>query len=120
MVTEGFKMKYAPPRGVLVALFVLASAASGSALAEGGTKAVIHGDPVRGQLTAEKWCVSCHNIGTKSANDQIPALNVVALRHSGQPAVLRAFLHAPHKPMPPLQLTNQEIEDLAVFIERLN
>ncbi|MBY0511461.1 MAG: c-type cytochrome [Rhodospirillaceae bacterium] len=108
-------------RGFFTALLALGifSAVPGLAAAQEGTKAVIYGDKERGQAIAAKWCAHCHAIHTASANDQVPSLPVVATRHKGQPAVLRAFLHAPHKPMPPLQLTNQEIEDLAVFIEAI-
>ena len=100
----------------LIGLLVLGA---GSGAAQEGTKAAIYGDAVRGQVIAEKWCANCHNISAESASDQIPSLPLVAMRQKGQPAVLRAFLRAPHKPMPPLHLTNQEIEDVAVFIEGL-
>lgn len=102
--------------GLLLA-FCASSAETGRAMAQDGTKAVIHGDRVRGQVIAARWCASCHDTGVGNASDQVPSFANVAKRQKG--AVLRAFLHAPHKPMPPLQLTNQEIEDLAVFIESL-
>lgn len=84
-----------------------------------GSSAKIRGDVARGHALANKWCASCHLVDGTAAKDQTPPFKAIAAGPKGEPDHLRAFLNQPHAPMPPLQLTNQEIEDLVVFLQSL-
>jgi cytochrome c len=84
-----------------------------------GSVAKVYGDIARGQVLATKWCANCHLVDGATATDTIPPLKAIAAGPSGLPDPLRMFLTQPHAPMPPLQLSNQEIEDLIVFIQSL-
>jgi cytochrome c len=77
-------------------------------------------DAARGQVLATKWCANCHLLDAVIGSDSVPSLQAIAAGPRGLPAPLRVFLTQPHAPMPPLQLSNQEIEDLIVFIQSLN
>jgi mono/diheme cytochrome c family protein len=101
----------------VLAVSILSLSSAGAWAAADGVKAPIFGDAARGRLIADKWCASCHGAGVGSATDQVPSFVSIARNIGAKPEALRTFLRAPHQPMPPLQLSNQEIEDLAVFIE---
>lgn len=76
--------------------------------------APIHGDSGRGAAIVQKWCSNCHSAGT-SANDRAPPLATLATNTFATEGAIRAFLMAPHQPMPPLPLTTQEIEDIIAY-----
>lgn len=78
------------------------------------------GDPVAGQRIAERWCSSCHAGATgRSGTDSAPALGSIAEQRRGDPGWLRAWLTAPHPPMPDPGLSRAEIEDIVAYLERL-
>jgi len=85
-----------------------------------GSVTKVYGDAARGQVLATKWCANCHLLDAVIGSDSVPSLQAIAAGPRGLPAPLRVFLTQPHAPMPPLQLSNQEIEDLIVFIQSLN
>lgn len=72
----------------------------------------IYGDAQRGKADFERWCAPCHGAGSDSA----PALASLKKNPENTAASVRGFLMAPHAPMPPLALTNQEIEDLIAYL----
>lgn len=76
--------------------------------------APVHGDFARGEAIVKKWCVTCHAVGP-SALDQAPTLGALATNTAKTEKAVRAFLMAPHSPMPPLPLATQEIEDIIAF-----
>ncbi len=78
--------------------------------------AQIVGDAARGNEITAKWCVSCHLLDGQSGSDGAPPLRSVAARGAQTTGFFRNFLMSPHKPMPPLQLTNQEIEDVVAYL----
>ena len=80
----------------------------------------ITGDPARGEADARRWCASCHLLeGQNKASDTVPAFATIAHDPHKGPEYLRAFLASPHPPMPPLQLSRAEIEDLVAYFSEL-
>ena len=76
-------------------------------------------DPTRGAQLAQRWCVSCHVLGTKptGAVPQGPP-TFAAIAHSDRTVdQLRTFLLRPHGQMPDLALSRAEIDDLIDYIE---
>ena len=82
--------------------------------------AQIVGDAVRGKDITSKWCVGCHVRDNKMGSDNAPPLTSIAAKGAKSPGFLRSFLAQPHAPMPPLQLNNQEIEDIAAYFGELS
>ncbi len=77
------------------------------------------GDPQQGHALATTWCSSCHVVGPEqqhAGNDAVPSFAAVARMRSTTTMSLRAFLHTPHPPMPDLQLSHTEVEDIATYI----
>ena len=73
-----------------------------------------------GRALATKLCSSCHVVtggATGSGSDTAPPFAAVAARRSD--AFLHAFLVKPHGKMPPVDLSNAEIDDLVAYIESL-
>lgn len=75
----------------------------------------LYGDAARGKTYAERWCTTCHTIGARGS-DSAPALELLKKNPEKTAAYVRGFLAAPHKPMPPLSLSTQEIEDIVAFL----
>jgi cytochrome c len=77
-------------------------------------------DPETGREIAERWCTSCHVVtpGGPGADAGPP---LPELMRGGQRTAdeLRGWLAAPHPPMPDLDLTRQEIEDIVAYLESL-
>ena len=79
-------------------------------------------DVQRGHEIADRWCASCHivdNKGTGTAADRAPPFPELSADLTKTPSYLRGFLTVPHYPMPDLQLSNRDIEDLVAYIDRL-
>ena len=79
-------------------------------------------DPVRGQELAEKLCVSCHVI-SESDDTAVPA-GVPTFRgianKPGQTAEhIQSKLIQPHAPMPDIQLSRKEIDDIIAYLDEL-
>jgi cytochrome c len=78
------------------------------------------GDPQIGGELAQRWCTSCHTIGTAGdTKDAAPAFSVIAKRHGADDRWLRSWLTAPHLPMPDFNLSRQEIDDLVAYLASL-
>ena len=92
----------------LFAALVMASSASAADVKEGGK-------------LAEQWCSNCHLVGPGQAagGDGAPAFDTIADTAADRTDDLRAWLADPHPPMPNLDLTRNEIEDLLAYIESL-
>ena len=80
--------------------------------------AKIYGDAARGKGVVETWCASCHKMGT-SSDDRVPSLVSLATNPARTDGAIRAFLMQPHKPMPPLELSTQQIEDIVAYLHTL-
>lgn len=78
------------------------------------------GDPARGRVLARTWCSSCHTTErTNVGKDLAPSFPSIAER--GQPDQLeaRAFLNAPHPPMPDFNLSRSQIDDIVAYLQSL-
>jgi cytochrome c len=78
------------------------------------------GDPERGRALAVQWCTSCHVVDLEGhGTDAAPALPTLLGSNLRTPDELRGWLVAPHPPMPDLDLTRQEIEDIVAYLVSL-
>jgi mono/diheme cytochrome c family protein len=77
--------------------------------------AKLFGDAERGRTVVEMWCINCHKPG-EILSDQIPSLPELARIRSKTESAVRGFLMQPHKPMPPLEISNQQIEDIVAYL----
>ncbi len=75
----------------------------------------IYGDAQRGQEYVERLCTTCHAMGV-SGTDGAPPLALLKKNPKKTDAYIRGFLFSPHKPMPPVALTTQEIEDIIAYL----
>jgi len=77
------------------------------------------GDAVAGKRLAETTCAECHAIlpGGKPRKDVgAPAFADIAAMPSTTALSIKVFLQTPHKSMPDLILTQQEIDAAAAYI----
>ena len=103
---------------VMTILVVQTSAFTGGSGA--ARAAQIVGDAGRGEEITAKWCVTCHLLNGPSGADTAPTLRNISAKGAQSPGFLRSFLAQPHKPMPPLQLSNQNIEDIVAYFADLS
>lgn len=96
----------------LIVLAVSLSTASGSAYA---------GDSEAGRTLARTWCSHCHVTGAdqERASDAAPPFAQIANDPLTSASGISAWLADPHPPMPNLNLTKREIDDLVAYIESL-
>ena len=80
------------------------------------------GDVREGEKLAMQWCSQCHvaGAGQTSGGDAAPPFAVIAETAADRSDDLHAWLADPHPPMPNLDLTRIEIDDLLAYIESLN
>jgi mono/diheme cytochrome c family protein len=67
----------------------------------------------------ERWCISCHKATGPMADQPAPPLSVLAANADSSARAIRAFLMHPHPPMPPLELSNQMIEDIIAYLRQV-
>ena len=73
-----------------------------------------------GRSLTQQWCSNCHVVGgSGTGTDAAPALPVIARRQGQDPRWLKAWLASPHPPMPNLNLSRQEIDDIAAYLATL-
>ncbi len=79
-------------------------------------------DPGYGEKLAREWCSSCHLVAADQASggDSAPAFSSIAKTAGERSEDLRAWLADPHPPMPNLDLSVREIDDLIAYIESLH
>jgi mono/diheme cytochrome c family protein len=77
-----------------------------------------YGDAKRGEAVVAMWCTGCHRSGP-AADDRVPSLAALAANPARTDGVIRAFLMQPHKPMPPLELGTQQIEDIVAYLHSM-
>jgi len=74
----------------------------------------------RGRDLAVRWCTGCHVIGFGTpGGDAGPAFPSVARREGQSIDDVRAWLADPHPPMPDLDLSAAQFDDLAAYIMSL-
>ncbi len=78
-------------------------------------------DSERGANLARQWCASCHvpGTGSRAGADAGPPFAQMAADPAYTDARLRGWLANPHPPMPNLNLSRAEIEDLIAYIRSL-
>jgi len=87
-------------------------------LAAGAARA---GDTAEGRRIADHWCSSCHVATNLSGGtDAVPTLESIAKDRRRSPEWVRQWLSDPHPPMPNLNLTRAEIEDVISYLETLS
>lgn len=73
-----------------------------------------------GQELAEKLCTSCHIVGKEPANasmpSDVPSFTEIANRPDQTAVRIAGRIVIPHPAMPQIQLSRQEIADLAAYI----
>ncbi len=103
---------------LIVFTFCLVPLLGTSVLASHPVKPV--GDAARGEALARRWCGGCHlQAGQNSTTDAAPSFSWVAGQARSDPGFIRAFLNKPHAPMPPINLDQAEIADLAAYFSEL-
>jgi mono/diheme cytochrome c family protein len=98
-----------------LALFAALASFGGAMPAQAG------GDAAHGKVIAKRWCVNCHVVSADqtSAKVDVPTFADIARRRQDDRA-LSSFLVEPHPPMPNLNLTRQEIDDVVAYIRSLD
>lgn len=83
--------------------------------------AMAAGDEQAGKDLARRWCTGCHVVDRSGAGtDTAPPFPAIARQHSQDQTWLRAWLAEPHPPMPNLNLTRQEIDDIVAYLDSLS
>jgi cytochrome c len=104
---------------VLVAGAIIA----GASLFSGGVHAQIHPDAKTGHKIADKLCVGCHIVGAQAAGAAVPAdvpsFEDVANKPGQTAEAIAGRIVIPHPPMPTINLTREEIGDVAAYIMTL-
>jgi cytochrome c len=79
------------------------------------------GDPVAGHQLAVRWCSSCHAVDELHAGQGgVPSFALIGAGSGRDKAHARAWLMAPHPPMPDLNLTRVEIDNVLAYIDTLS
>jgi cytochrome c len=98
----------------------LSAAALALIVSGGAGLAQIHPDAKTGKKIAEKLCVGCHIVGAEAAGTTVPADVPSFARIARQPGQsaqsIAGAIVVPHPPMPTIQLTREEIGDIAAYI----
>lgn len=101
---------------------IVVAAAMLSAPASSQDKTKVLPSPERGLEIAHVSCAGCHLIGSaqqSSAVAGVPSFQIIANRPQQTAARLLQVLVKPHRPMPQLQLTRAEIDDLIAYFDAL-
>lgn len=78
------------------------------------------GDVEAGHDLVQRWCTSCHVVDHEGhGTDAAPPLPRLLAGGARTPDDLRGWLSDPHPPMPKLDLSRQEIEDVLAYLESL-
>jgi mono/diheme cytochrome c family protein len=87
-----------------------------------GGQTVAQERAVQGHALARQWCAACHMVepGGTAASDAAPPFAMIAQDQRLTPDQLRAWLAAPHPPMPNLSLSRDEITNLIAYIKSLS
>jgi mono/diheme cytochrome c family protein len=85
------------------------------------TAAAQGADIAAGLNSARTLCVNCHVVEPKGSAQKaltagIPSFMVIANKKDQSESKLKAFMLDPHPPMPQVQLTTHELDNLASYI----
>lgn len=96
---------------------------AGASLFSGAVHAQVHPDAKTGHEIASKLCTACHIVGEKAANASMPADVPTFEEIANQPGqtaeAIAGRIVIPHPPMPTINLTREEIGDIAAYIMTL-
>lgn len=84
--------------------------------------AALAGDAVLGREVAQKLCVNCHIVEDRrpeNVNPDVPSFIAIAEKPGQSEDAIHAFLIDPHYPMPNIQLTSLEVDNIASYIMSL-
>ena len=96
-------------------VFIAALALFGGHLAD----AQAAGGADAGHKLAQVWCTSCHIVdNSPQGADTAPPFATIAERHHDR-AWIRAWLISPHPPMPNLNLSRQQIDNVVAYLDSL-
>jgi len=77
-------------------------------------------DQASGKALAQKLCVNCHIVAPDGAQGSvepgIPSFMAIANKPDQDATKLRAFILNPHPPMPAVQLTTHELDNLVAYV----
>lgn len=73
----------------------------------------------RGQDLARRWCGACHLVQLRFRDIDPPTFTAIANDPAKSPDYLRRFLVGPHKDMPPILLSPQQVEDMIAYLGTL-
>jgi mono/diheme cytochrome c family protein len=83
-----------------------------------GPPAQATGDPALGGALAQRWCAECHVTRANAAGPVPQGPPTFAdMARKRTPDALRSFLTKPHEPMPALELSRADIDNLIAYIE---
>ena len=78
------------------------------------------GDAASGLTLAQTWCTSCHIVAPGgTGRDNAPSFMAIAAKPNLSEPALRAWLSDPHPPMPNLNLSRQQIDDVVAYLASL-
>jgi len=82
--------------------------------------ALAQSDPVAGRDIVRSWCTACHVVDLEGTGaDAGPALPTLLAGKQRSADEIRGWLADPHPPMPNLNLSRQEIENILAYLESL-
>lgn len=82
--------------------------------------ALAAGDAQAGHALAQRWCSGCHVVDRGPGPDSAPPFPAIAQRNPHDHGWVRAWLAAPHPPMPDLHLSRREVEDVVAYLDSLS
>ncbi|MGE3335252.1 MAG: cytochrome c family protein [Rhodospirillaceae bacterium] len=103
---------------LLAAASLVASSFAAQGAQTASQAAKLYGDAGRGREVVARWCGGCHSLGA-TQDDRIPSFPALARNAARSEGAIRAFLMQPHKPMPPLEISTQQIEDIVAYLRSL-
>ncbi len=78
------------------------------------------GNADRGKVLARVWCANCHIVDPEgTGTDGAPPFPLVAQKGAPEQREARAFLNAPHPPMPNFNLAREQIDDIVAYLNSL-
>ena len=79
------------------------------------------GDAEAGHQLASQWCTGCHIVdNSQQGPDTAPPFPAVARRTPQDHSWVRAWLAAPHPPMPNFNLSRRQIDDIVAYLDSLS
>ncbi|MCH9765797.1 MAG: cytochrome c [Alphaproteobacteria bacterium] len=79
-------------------------------------------DAERGKALAERLCVNCHVVSQDSATDVpdgVPTFKGIANKSKQSAEHIRNILMQPHAPMPNMNLSRLEMDDIIAYLDEL-